>query len=309
MINRIAIVIPYYKKEYFKQTLESLANQTDNRFNVYVGNDNSPEDPKDIIEAYSAKLNLVYHKFETNLGGTFLTQQWERCIDNFVKEEEWIIILGDDDFPDDNYIEEFYKHLPNIEERGVDLVRFSAQQIHEILKIKKKFIHPEFETEKEFLIRKLSKMTQSSLSEYVFKKEIYTKYRFYNFPMAWHADDYAWSKYGVNGIYSIATSHMNVLISEHSISGNSKDYNDKKNQASYQFYRKLYEENYNEYPRELKLIILNRLLWFEKKFSWNYTKLIFESLYRGNTRPAERIIEVFAEKVFKSKIRFREYHK
>lgn len=308
-MNKIAIVIPYYKKNYFTKTLESLANQTDNRFNVYVGNDNSPEDPSDIIEAYSAKLNLTYHKFEKNLGGTSLTQQWERCIDQFVTEEEWIIILGDDDFPEENYIEEFYKHLPVITEKNVDLVRFSAQQIHEILKEKKKFVHPTFETEKEFLIRKLSKQTQSSLSEYVFKKEIYNKHRFYNFPMAWHSDDYAWSKYGVNGIYSVATSHMNVMISEHSISGNSKDYNDKKNRASYLFYKKLYEENYNEYPRELKLIILNRLLWFENKFSWNFVKLMGESVVRGNTRPLERIIEVFAEKVLKTKIRFREQHK
>lgn len=37
----LAIVIPYYKYTFFEATLISLKNQTDKRFNVYVGNDAS----------------------------------------------------------------------------------------------------------------------------------------------------------------------------------------------------------------------------------------------------------------------------
>jgi hypothetical protein len=33
----LAIIIPYYKLTFFLATLESLANQTDNRFTVYIG--------------------------------------------------------------------------------------------------------------------------------------------------------------------------------------------------------------------------------------------------------------------------------
>jgi len=35
----LAIVIPYYKRTFFEETLQSLANQTDKRFQVYVGDD------------------------------------------------------------------------------------------------------------------------------------------------------------------------------------------------------------------------------------------------------------------------------
>ncbi len=93
----IAIVIPYYKLTYFEKTLQSLAEQTDKKFNVYIGNDASDEDPEELLFKYKDKINFNYHKFNTNLGGTSLTKQWERCIDLSL-DEEWIMILGDDDY-------------------------------------------------------------------------------------------------------------------------------------------------------------------------------------------------------------------
>lgn len=41
----LAIVIPYYKINYFEETLKSLSNQTDKKFKVYIGNDASENDP------------------------------------------------------------------------------------------------------------------------------------------------------------------------------------------------------------------------------------------------------------------------
>jgi hypothetical protein len=40
----LAIVIPYYKRTFFEETLQSLAKQTDKRFVVYVGDDAGQED-------------------------------------------------------------------------------------------------------------------------------------------------------------------------------------------------------------------------------------------------------------------------
>ena len=41
----LAIVIPYYKLTFFEATLQSLADQTDKRFMVYIGDDASLESP------------------------------------------------------------------------------------------------------------------------------------------------------------------------------------------------------------------------------------------------------------------------
>jgi hypothetical protein len=48
----LAIIIPYYKLTYFEATLQSLANQSDKRFKVYIGDDASPEDCKHLISNF-----------------------------------------------------------------------------------------------------------------------------------------------------------------------------------------------------------------------------------------------------------------
>ncbi|OOV29296.1 hypothetical protein BXU11_05095 [Flavobacterium sp. LM5] len=92
----LAIIIPYYKLTFFEATLQSLAAQTCQDFKVYIGDDASPENPAMLLEKYKGKFDFVYHRFATNLGGTSLTKQWERCI-TLSGNEEWLMILGDDD--------------------------------------------------------------------------------------------------------------------------------------------------------------------------------------------------------------------
>ena len=72
----LAIVIPYYKRSFFKETLQSLANQTDKRFKVYIGDDASPENPLDLLEHYKGSFDFEYKRFETNEGATSLVKQW-----------------------------------------------------------------------------------------------------------------------------------------------------------------------------------------------------------------------------------------
>ena len=89
----LAIVIPYYKLTFFEASLQSLDNQTDKRFKVYIGDDTSSENPVNLLEKYKGKFDFVYHRFEENLGGVSLVKQWERCI-ALSGDEEWVIILG-----------------------------------------------------------------------------------------------------------------------------------------------------------------------------------------------------------------------
>jgi glycosyltransferase involved in cell wall biosynthesis len=48
----LAIVIPYHRLAFFEATLQSLVNQTDQRFHVYIGDDASPENPLPLLEKY-----------------------------------------------------------------------------------------------------------------------------------------------------------------------------------------------------------------------------------------------------------------
>jgi glycosyltransferase involved in cell wall biosynthesis len=59
-MEKIAINIPYYKIDFFEATLSSIANQTDKRFTVYIGNDSSNQDPSSLLEKYVNKFSYVY---------------------------------------------------------------------------------------------------------------------------------------------------------------------------------------------------------------------------------------------------------
>lgn len=55
---KLAIVIPYYKIDYFEETIKSVAQQTDRNFMLYIGNDKSPDNPLPVIEISSKKTNI-----------------------------------------------------------------------------------------------------------------------------------------------------------------------------------------------------------------------------------------------------------
>ena len=76
----LAIVIPYFKINFFEKTLASLAQQTDKRFHVYIGDDASPNAPDELLKKYEGQFNYTYKRFNDNLGGISLVKQWERCI-------------------------------------------------------------------------------------------------------------------------------------------------------------------------------------------------------------------------------------
>lgn len=222
----LAIVIPYYKLFFFEETLQSLADQTDKRFKVYIGDDASPEPPIDLIEKYQGQFDFVYHRFESNLGGTSLVKQWERCIAN-LENEEWIMILGDDDYLETNVVASWYKNYEEFYNKS-NVIRFASKSINMKMDgiISDSFTHPLWEKATDSYYRRFKGLTRSTLSEYVFSKDSYLKYGFHNFPMAWHSDDAAWLDFSDSKpIYSINESNVFVRFSEISISGNNEDQN------------------------------------------------------------------------------------
>lgn len=218
----LAIVIPYFNNKYFDKTLQSLSNQTDKRFKVYIGNDASYQNPNIILEDYLKEVNFLYYEFENNLGGVSLAKQWERCID-LVNTEQWIMILGDDDVLGKDCVAEFYRHLEIIQNKKINLVRFASAYINSFDdQISEVYHHPNLERVADSYFRHFSGESRSSLSEHVFKKIAYEENRFTDFPLAWHSDDKAWFDFtNCGNVYTINEAIVYVRISETSISGKS----------------------------------------------------------------------------------------
>src|ERR1035437_7012722 len=126
--HKLAIIIPAYKIEFFKESIESIANQTCKDFTLYIGDDASPSDFNEIINAYKDKINIIYRRFEKNLGGKDLVAHWNRCID-MIQNEEWIWLFSDDDLMEYNCVELFYTHINKFKEDS--LLHFNLHVINE----------------------------------------------------------------------------------------------------------------------------------------------------------------------------------
>jgi glycosyltransferase involved in cell wall biosynthesis len=257
--NSLAIIIPFYKLTFFEATLKSLANQTNKQFNVYIGNDFSPEDCSDLIASYSDRIKIHYTRFETNLGGVNLVAQWERCL-AMVGKESWVQFLGDDDLVSENFVSLFYEALPKIYKTNLNVIRASTYVINaDGAHISKQFTHPVLESAPIFFQRKFNKETRSSLSEYMFRKSIVLEKQFKSFHLAWHSDDMAVFEFSDDkDIFSVNAAHVSVRVSHLNITGDPKNYV-LKNLATFQFMEVLFADNARHFSKAQKIILLKKL--------------------------------------------------
>lgn len=184
----LAIVIPYYKPDFFRQTLQSLAEQTNRNFKVYIGDDASPVRPTALLDQFRDSFEISYTRFEENLGGKSLVAQWHRCL-NLTADEEWVMVLCDDDLLEPNCIAAFYEKVTTADSAGIDVIRYATVVVDAYgTKVSEVYKHPVLETSTDFLLRKLSGGTRSSLSEFVFRRKKLQETGFRELPLAWFSD-------------------------------------------------------------------------------------------------------------------------
>ncbi|MCY2687850.1 glycosyltransferase family 2 protein [Salinimicrobium sp. TH3] len=266
----LAIVIPFYKISFFEQTLKSLANQTNKEFRVYIGDDASPDNPVDIISFYEDLINISYQRFEHNLGGKSLTSQWERCIE-MVADERWIMILGDDDYVSNNYVQEFYQHLDEIENYDIKVVRFATRVLREPGgELSNLFTHPKIESSTDFFYRKFLKFSRGSLSEQIFRKDAYLKNKFRDFPLGWGADNFAWLDFTEFGsIYTINNATAFFRISELNISRGGYE-ETLKQQTKWMYFNLIVEQYLHKFKKEQRvplLLFYEQVVYYSDKIS------------------------------------------
>ncbi len=255
----LAIVIPYYKYDFFEDTLQSLASQTNKHFHVYIGDDASVTSPTILLERFQGQFPFSYHRFQSNLGGTSLVQQWHRCLD-LVQNETWLQILGDDDTIAANLVQSFYENLEAVENENCSVIRFASQVIDEYGNmISDVYQHPTIENATDFLIRKCNGGTRSSLSEHFFKKEKVDTIQFKDFPLAWHSDVLAVLEFTqFKTIYTINEALVYFRLSGKNITSKTDDLG-LKNRATFSFYSYLLRVYGKQFSDELVQLLFDRL--------------------------------------------------
>jgi hypothetical protein len=225
---------------------------------VYIGDDASPGNPTELLEKYKGLIDFVYHRFERNCGSTSLVKQWDRCI-ALSSDEEWIMILGDDDVLDANTVSTFYENIEAINVSNICVIRFASRYIDAngiALKGYKDFLHPKIEKSTDSYFKHYMGKSRSSLSEYIFNRKSYEKYKFQDFPLAWHSDDKAWLDYtNCGNIFTINNSVVEVRLSKNNISGRI-DNLELKNKSRYLFFKDILFNKLSHFSRNQKIEFL-----------------------------------------------------
>lgn len=245
MNHKLAIVIPAYKALFFKEAMDSIAGQSCKDFTLYVGDDASPENLKNITDQFVDRIKIIYHRYDENEGQKDLAKQWERCI-GLSTGEEYIWLFSDDDIMTKNAVESFYKTIEK--EREYDLYRFNIRQIDSSgLFISDSTNHPEIETAENFIYRRLKGVTLSAACEYIFSRKAYQKTgRFVHFPLGWGSDDASWYLLGKEkGIYTIQGNPVYWRVTEANISASGRNRNEKY-KATFLLFRWIRQQNISE---------------------------------------------------------------
>ena len=275
----LTIIIPYYKISFFKETLQSLERQTCKDFNLFIGNDASPENPENLIKETLKTTDFIYKEYTDNVGSQNLVKQWERCIQD-CGITEWFQILGDDDIISDNFVAEFYKNLPEIEQNKSNVIKFSQRWIDESGKPFKEYsVQPKLLSALENWKEKYIKGQRSSLSEHIFRKPAYEKVKFRHFPLAWGTDDLAvFEISGTAPVYFISDAKVEVRISSQSISGSGELYLEKQRHAiSFETY--FINKYHQQLPKEFISDKINQQINFAFHHRYSDLKLNLVKYY------------------------------
>src|SRR5690606_14948291 len=143
---------------------------------------------------------------------------WDRCL-SMMSQEQWFMILGDDDYLAPNVVAEFYRNQGVADQQNITVLKLSSAIIDESsIVLYEKKPEPYIKSSVGHFFDKFVHEGRSSLSEHFFRRSAYAKHGFKDLPFAWHSDDLAlleFSEYGY--IMFLENAKCFVRVSEKSI--------------------------------------------------------------------------------------------
>ena len=139
-----------------------------------------------IVNKYTNRIDVIYKKFDENLGSKDLVAQWERCID-LTKDEEWLWMFSDDDIMDMHCVEEFYAVLGK---QNSDVYHFNINIIDSCGSLIRKCAeYPSYISVLEFFSFLFASKIDARMPEFIFnKKRFLENGRFPKFELALRTD-------------------------------------------------------------------------------------------------------------------------
>lgn len=293
----LAIVIPAYKATFLRAALDSIAAQTCKDFRLYIGDDCSPQDLGTIIDAYRDRIALVYHRFDSNLGGTDLVAQWERCI-AMSKEEPYIWLFSDDDVMELNCVEDLLKQI-EATKGAYDLYHFDVNEINDKGEVTKSLPeYPQVLGAYDFYKGKSSGQYRSYVVENVFSRKVFEQSGgFKNFDLAWGSDVATWCIFcGEKGMWKIPNTKVCWRRSGQNITPDkSRVISERKLMAECAFL----DWSFSFFQNESDIYLVNRdifirkMLQYKKRVDRNIFRRAFSTFFRTHGHNRDRIFILF----------------
>lgn len=226
---KLAIVIPAFKGIFLRQSLESLAAQTNKQFNVYIGDDHSPEGLLKIVDQFYSRLDIRYTRFQNNIGAKNLVVQWNRCV-ALTQSEPWIWLFSDDDVADSGCVDAFYQTIL-IQKQHFDVYRFNVRVINDKGEITyEPNESPEIESAFDLAYNIMMGERSHSMPDHIFSKNKFKEVGGFVKTDYAQAADWATSILfaGDKGLYTINGPRVNWRLGDTNITGNAKKETGKK---------------------------------------------------------------------------------
>lgn len=183
---KFSICIPAYKSRYLQSCIESILRQTIGDFELIVLNDCSPEPVEAIVQQFEDN-RIHYFRNEKNTGAVKLVDNWNKCLK--LAKGEFIIIMGDDDELEPDYLQEFLGLINQYPRLNVYHCRSKIiNEDGETMMLTPAY--PSFESVYDSIWHRLAQYRSNYISDFVYRTESLRKQGgFYNLPLAWGSDD------------------------------------------------------------------------------------------------------------------------
>ena len=194
---KYSFVLPAYKANYLRESIDSILGQTYTDFEFIIVNDASPEDVDSIVSSYDDK-RIQYYRNEENIGGKDLVAQWNYSIS--YATGDYLILASDDDVYALDYLEKMDTLIMKYPDVKVFRPRVKrVDNTGKILQIDG--YEGEYLTQIEYLHLWTSKILGSGIPFVIFNRQALMEIGgFVNYPLAWFSDDATMLKLSYNGI-------------------------------------------------------------------------------------------------------------
>ena len=225
MHPKYTFLLPAFKKQYLKEAIASVLNQTYADFRIVVSDDCSPDPLKNIVEQFNDP-RISYRRNEYNYGADNLVKHWNSLLETC--ESEFVIIASDDDL----YHPYFLQQLDILaqEHPDSDLLRSSAFIIDQDENILKEETNPSaYYTFSDFIGLLINPNSILCIGNFAFRlSKLKSIGGFIDFPLGWKSDSATELALGRHGVPNVPTPLFYFRISGLNISSYSEQ-DDEKN--------------------------------------------------------------------------------